>query len=122
MRTDTSIIGTPINAPLGTNVMHFGIVDMPLLDGSFTFALGIQSRSGILYDWRENAGSFEVMNPGKTTGSIHMKVHAAVIDSESRLDTPARAAGRWPSPAERGSQRTTPRWRCPRIRRPTSRG
>ena len=48
--------------------MHFGIVDMPMLDGSFTFALGIQSRSGILYDWQENAGTFEVMNPGKATG------------------------------------------------------
>ena len=101
MRTDTSIIGTPINAPLGTSVMHFGIVDMPLLDGSFTFALGIQSRSGILYDWRDNAGSFEVMNPGKATGSIHMKVHAAVIESESGLDR-ARRRGRRarPSPAD----------------------
>ena len=38
MRTDTSIIGMPIDAPRGTSVMHFGIVQMPLLDGSFTFA------------------------------------------------------------------------------------
>jgi ABC-2 type transport system ATP-binding protein len=83
MRTDTSIVGMPIDAPRGTSVMHFGIVDMPMLDGSFSYALGIQSRSGILYDWQEHAGSFEVMNPGKTTGSIHMKVHAALISSES---------------------------------------
>ncbi len=27
------------------------------------------------------------MNPGKTTGSVHMKVHAALISSESELDT-----------------------------------
>jgi ABC-2 type transport system ATP-binding protein len=81
-RTDTSIIGTQIDAQPGVSVMHFGIVDMPLLDGSFTFALGIQSRSGILYDWNQTAGSFEVMNPGKTTGSVHMKVHAAPISSE----------------------------------------
>ena len=64
--------------------MHFGIVDMPLLDGSFSFALGIQSRSGILYDWREQAGPFEVMNPGKTTGSVHLKVHAALISTRGR--------------------------------------
>jgi homopolymeric O-antigen transport system ATP-binding protein len=83
MRTDTSIIGTQIDAPAGTSIMHFGIVDMPLLDGSFSFALGIQSRSGILYDWKEMAGSFEVMNPGKTTGAVHMNVHAAQISSES---------------------------------------
>jgi hypothetical protein len=56
---------------------------MPLLDGSFSYAVGIQSRSGILYDWKENAGTFEVMNPGKTTGLLRMSVHAALISSES---------------------------------------
>jgi ABC-2 type transport system ATP-binding protein len=75
MRTDTSIIGIVIDAPRGTSVMHFGIVDMPLLDGSFTFALGIQSRGGILYDWQEEAGRFEVMNPGRATGSVHIGEH-----------------------------------------------
>jgi ABC-2 type transport system ATP-binding protein len=82
MRTDTSIIGMPIDAPPGTSVMHFGIAQMPLLDGSFSFAIGIQSRGGILYDWREDAGTFEVMNPGKTTGLLHMNVHAALISTE----------------------------------------
>ena len=83
MRTDTSIIGMPIDAPPGTSVMHFGITQMPLLDGSFSFAIGIQSRGGILYDWREEAGTFEVMNPGKTTGLLRMDVHAALISTES---------------------------------------
>ncbi len=92
MRTDTSIIGAQIAAPPGTSVMHFGIVRMPLLDGSFTFALGIQSRGGILYDWQEHAGAFEVMNPGKTMGSLHMDVHAALISSESEFDAPAAMA------------------------------
>jgi ABC-2 type transport system ATP-binding protein len=91
MRTDTSIIAIQIDAPRGVSVMHFGIVEMPLLDGSFSFALGIQSRGGLLYDWQENAGSFEVMNPGKTTGLLCMNVHAALISSESDAD-PARVA------------------------------
>jgi len=81
MRTDTSIIGIQMDAPRGVGVMHFGIVDMPLLDGSFSYAVGIQSRSGILYDWQENAGTFEVMNPGKTTGTLRLNVHAALISS-----------------------------------------
>jgi hypothetical protein len=92
MRTDTSIIGVQIGAPRGTSVMHFGIVNMPLLDGSFTFAMGIQSRSGILYDWLEHAGSFEVMNPGKVTGLVRMEVHAALISSESTPDASAALA------------------------------
>ena len=91
MRTDTSIIGLRIDAPRGTNVMHFGIVDMPMLDGSFSFALGIQSRNGILYDWQENAGSFEVMNPSKVSGALRMDVHEALISTESDLGTAALA-------------------------------
>jgi len=91
MRTDTSIIGVVIDAKRGTGVMHFGIVGMPLLDGSFSFAMGIQSRSGILYDWREDAGTFEVMNPGKTTGMLRMDVHAALISAESNAASPALA-------------------------------
>jgi ABC-2 type transport system ATP-binding protein len=91
MRTDTSIIGLQIDAPVGTGIMHFGIVNMPMLDGSFRFALGIQSRSGILYDWQENAGTFEVMNPSKVTGAVRMDVHAALISSESSLDSAALA-------------------------------
>jgi ABC-2 type transport system ATP-binding protein len=92
MRTDTSIIGVQIQAPAGTSVMHFGIVQMPLLDGNFSFSLGIQSRSGILYDWQEHAGAFEVMNPGKMTGSIRMDVHAALISSGTDRDAPAAMA------------------------------
>ncbi len=91
LRTDTSIIGVQIDAPRGTGVMHFGIVNMPMLDGSFSFALGIQSRSGILYDWQENAGKFEVMNPGRMTGSVRMDVHAALISTESSVDSAALA-------------------------------
>jgi hypothetical protein len=91
MRTDTSIIGMPIDAPQGTSVMHFGIVNMPLLDGRFSFAMGIQSRGGLLYDWQEHAGTFEVMNPGKTTGMLRMDVHAALISTESSVDSAAMA-------------------------------
>jgi ABC-2 type transport system ATP-binding protein len=91
MRTDTSIIGVRIDAPRGTSVMHFGIVDMPMLDGSFSFAVGIQSRNGLLYDWQENAGTFEVMNPSKMTGALRLDVHAALISTESDLGTAALA-------------------------------
>jgi hypothetical protein len=90
-RTDTSIIGVQIDAPAGMGIMHFGVVNMPMLDGSFSFALGIQSRSGILYDWQEDAGTFEVMNPSKVTGAVRMDVHAALISSENSLDSAAMA-------------------------------
>ncbi len=91
MRTDTTIIGVSIDAPPGVSVMHFGIVNMPMLDGSFSFAVGVQSRGGILYDWQENAGTFEVMNPGKMSGFLRMDVHAALISTESAVDSAALA-------------------------------
>ena len=81
MRTDTSIIGTRLDLPKGVGTMHFGIEEMPLLDGAFSYAIGIQSRGGVLYDWREQAGQFEVMNPGRATGVIHMPVRAALIET-----------------------------------------
>jgi ABC-2 type transport system ATP-binding protein len=81
MRTDTSIIGMKFDVPRGVGVMHFGIENMPLLDGAFTYAVGIQSRGGILYDWKDIAGEFEVMNPGKTTGLFRMSVHAAPVST-----------------------------------------
>ena len=65
MRTDTSIIGMPIDAPRGVSVMHFGIVKMPLLDGTFSFAMGIQSRDGILYDWQEIGRDLRGDEPGQ---------------------------------------------------------
>jgi ABC-2 type transport system ATP-binding protein len=92
MRTDTSIIGMVIDAPRGVSVMHFGIVKMPLLDGTFSFAMGIQSRDGILYDWQENAGTFAVMYPGKAAGIMRMDVHAALISSESDVTSSAALA------------------------------
>ena len=90
MRTDTSILGSRMDLPKGVGTMHFGIEHMPLLDGNFTYALGIQSRSGVLYDWLEQAGTFEVMNPGKATGVINMQVSTALIETEP-MDDPSAA-------------------------------
>ncbi len=67
-RTDTDIMGKHFDLPVGPGLVNFDITDVPLLDGKFTYMIGAQSRGGVLYDWREPAGTFEVMNPGKTTG------------------------------------------------------
>jgi ABC-2 type transport system ATP-binding protein len=90
MRTDTSILGSRFDLPKGVGTLHFGIEHMPLLDGNFTYALGIQSRNGVLYDWLEQAGKFEVMNPGKATGMINMQVSTALIETQP-MDDPSSA-------------------------------
>jgi ABC-2 type transport system ATP-binding protein len=82
MRTDTDILGTRFDLPLGPGLVNFRVEDMPLLDGKFTYSIGIQSKGGVLFDWREPAGSFEVMNPGKTTGFIVLPVQATLLPPE----------------------------------------
>ncbi len=52
--------------------------DIPLLDGTFSFSVGILSKGGVLFDWREPAGHFDVMCPTKATGFITMPVRAVL--------------------------------------------
>jgi ABC-2 type transport system ATP-binding protein len=78
MRTDTDIMGLRFDLPQGPGLVNFLVENIPLLDGSFTYSIGVQSRRGVLYDWREPAGKCEVMNPGKTTGYIYLPVQATL--------------------------------------------
>jgi ABC-2 type transport system ATP-binding protein len=82
MRTDTDILDLPLDLAVGPGLVNFRVDNIPLLDGSFTYSIGIQSKGGVLFDWREPAGSFEVMNPGKTTGFITLPVSALLLPAE----------------------------------------
>jgi ABC-2 type transport system ATP-binding protein len=82
-RTDTDIMGKHFDLPVGPGLVNFDITDVPLLDGKFTYMIGAQSRGGVLYDWREPAGTFEVMNPGKTTGHLYLHVNATLLPPEA---------------------------------------
>jgi ABC-2 type transport system ATP-binding protein len=82
MRTDTDIMGLRFDLPVGPGLVDFLVESIPLLDGAFTYSIGVQSRGGLLYDWREPAGRVEVMNPGKTTGYIYLPVQAYLLPPE----------------------------------------
>jgi hypothetical protein len=71
-------MGLRFDLPQGPGLVNFLVENIPLLDGSFTYSIGVQSRRGVLYDWREPAGKCEVMNPGKTTGYIYLPVQATL--------------------------------------------
>ena len=66
-----------------------------MLDGKFSYSVGILSKGGVLFDWREPAGSFDVMSPGKATGFITMPVRAVLAPPEPEAHRPdgARRAG-----------------------------
>jgi ABC-2 type transport system ATP-binding protein len=82
MRTDSDLLGMRFDLPVGPGLVNFVVEDVPLLDGSFTYNIGVLSRGGVLYDWREPAGSFEVMCPGKATGFITLPVQVSLLPPE----------------------------------------
>jgi ABC-2 type transport system ATP-binding protein len=82
MRTDTDIMGERFDLPVGPGLVNFVVDDIPLLDGTFSYSVGILSKGGVLYDWREPAGTFAVMSPGKDTGFIKLPVRAWLLPPE----------------------------------------
>jgi ABC-2 type transport system ATP-binding protein len=82
MRTDTDILGLRFDLPVGPGLVNFLVEDIPLLDGTFTYSVGVLSKGGVLFDWREPAGSFAVMSPGKATGFITLTVQASLLPPE----------------------------------------
>jgi ABC-2 type transport system ATP-binding protein len=82
MRTDTDIMGLRFDLPVGPGLVNFLVDDIPLLDGTFSYSVGVLSKGGILYDWREPAGTFAVMSPGKDTGFIKLPVRAWLLPPE----------------------------------------
>jgi ABC-2 type transport system ATP-binding protein len=82
MRTDTDIMGLRFDLPVGPGLVNFLVDDIPLLDGTFSYSVGVLSKGGILYDWREPAGTFAVMCPGKDTGFIKLPVRAWLLPPE----------------------------------------
>jgi len=78
MRTDTEILGERFDLPVGPGLVNFYLDNIPLLDGKFSFSVGILSKGGVLFDWREPAGVFGVVSNGKTTGLVTMPVRAVL--------------------------------------------
>lgn len=77
-RTDTEVLGTHYDAPLGGGSINFEFESVNLMDGSFLVSVGVQNRGGVVYDWREQATSFEVMNPGRSTGIMELPLRAEI--------------------------------------------
>ena len=71
IQADTEVLGQYFDLPPGPGAVEFDFETIPFLDGAYDIGAGIQSRrGGVLYDWQEQAGKFEVMNPGKAVGIV----------------------------------------------------
>jgi ABC-2 type transport system ATP-binding protein len=77
-QTDTEILNVHCDAAAGSGRMDFFFESVPLMDGTFLVSVGVTSRRGVVYDWREQATSFEVMNPGRSVGAVELGVRAEI--------------------------------------------
>ncbi|HXW38624.1 MAG TPA: hypothetical protein VEJ44_02935, partial [Acidimicrobiales bacterium] len=49
--------------------------------GAYDISVGVSGPGG-MYDWREPACRFEVMNPGRSTGVVAMPLRLAIVPRE----------------------------------------
>jgi ABC-2 type transport system ATP-binding protein len=69
--TDTEIMGTHLDFPPGSRSLSVRFASIPLLDGRFFVMVTARDRqSGLVYDRRERADHFDVVNPGRAEGMV----------------------------------------------------
>jgi ABC-2 type transport system ATP-binding protein len=81
-RTDTDIMGLKVPARQGLGAIDFHLEALPLFDGMYDINVGVYGSGGILFDWREPACQFEMMNPGRATGMVALTVRLALVPDE----------------------------------------
>jgi ABC-2 type transport system ATP-binding protein len=86
-RASTDRLGMPVARLSGSGEVVFSIARMPLLDGTYPLTFGITNEGGgVVYDWREQHESFEVMNPSPVEGlvDVPLDVELPVVTAEVR--------------------------------------
>ena len=116
MRTDTAIMGNTFGLA-GPGDLEIQLKNVPMLDGEFTYCIGVQSRGGVLLRRARPGRHFEVMNAGKTTGSIFVPAEATLLAGDGTLGltggTDVLATGAELPHRPAGSPRTAPVTRRP---------
>jgi ABC-2 type transport system ATP-binding protein len=78
--TDTEILGEHLEALPGPSSLTLHIETVPLLDGQFSVNVTARERqSGLVFDRYEGAGSFDVVNPGRTSGLVAMDTRVSQV-------------------------------------------
>ncbi|HTT87579.1 MAG TPA: ABC transporter ATP-binding protein [Acidimicrobiales bacterium] len=79
--SDSEIGGRTFDLPAGPSRADVRFEHIPFLDGTYTVAVAVRSRLDLVYDRREMV-SFEVMNPGRSRGTV-------ALDMQVEVGTPA---------------------------------
>ncbi len=96
IHTDSDIVGQRLDLTAGPGMVEFLFDAFPLLDGVYDVVVGVESSRGTLFDWREPACRFEVMNPGRATGVLSLPLSVSLLHGGTQRAAPAPVAGRAP--------------------------
>jgi ABC-2 type transport system ATP-binding protein len=81
---NTDAIERPLPPLEGVGVISVEFQNIPLLDGTYPVTIGLRGRAGgTIYDWHEQRHRFEVLNPGKAEGLVHLPVNVSVTQATS---------------------------------------
>ncbi len=62
-----------VDIPEGGGVVRFHFPEVPLLDGTYSVSVGVRSATvTAIYDWKDQATSFEVVNQTRSTGRVRL--------------------------------------------------
>jgi ABC-2 type transport system ATP-binding protein len=71
---NTSLLDQDLGVIEGQGEIAFHIAEVPLLDGTYPVSIGLVGRDGLVYDWREQRESFEVLSKAKVVGLVEFRV------------------------------------------------
>jgi ABC-2 type transport system ATP-binding protein len=82
--TNTEVEGVDLGVVDGPGEVTFAFDYVALLDGDYTVSVGMHTLGGLLYDQREDLGRFQVLNPGRQVGMLHLPVTVTVEAQTAR--------------------------------------
>ena len=75
--SDTEILDQHFDVPAGSGRADLTFEHIPFLDGGYTLAIDLKNRQGLVIDRREMM-PFEVMNPGRSAGTVSLEMRAEI--------------------------------------------
>jgi len=75
--SDTEIIDQHFDVPAGGGRADLTFDHIPFLDGGYYVAVELRNRPGLVIDRREMV-PFEVMNPGRSRGTVALEMRAEI--------------------------------------------
>ena len=80
--SNTALLGVEVGSLSASGEIRFSFAGVPLLDGTYMVTVAAHSHDeAVVYDWHEQRYQFEVMNPGRDVGLVHVPLQVSLARS-----------------------------------------